>query len=182
MIRVIRTETLRVLQAAAGEIGRLQRSLDEEAAKAVAARKDAGRFLDELGRERTAREQAEREREEQFEGLLAVIRQVTAERDSARTALEAGTEGMAETIAEMHADLDRIRADAADPERGTAVKGAIALGALRHLYAQARSQGIEPGGAFDLLAVILGLGEEAPPQIPGSRVALAGSEANGGRE
>lgn len=146
MIRVVRAETLRALQAAAAQVPGLSAQVaelrvDAEVATGCAARAEvvAEERLRELARAHADRIAAERER------------------DSVRAALEAGPGVVDQALAELRADLDRIRADAADPEEGSAVRGAIALGALRSLYACARRQGIASGGPFDLLAVVLDL-------------------------
>ncbi|MFE9793554.1 hypothetical protein ACFYRL_17650 [Streptomyces goshikiensis] len=88
------------------------------------------------------------------EGTVALVKQVTRERDTARE--EAGA------LDEVRQDLIRLRAHAANPEDGGPVRGAIAYGILRDLIGRARQERAEAGQdgglprPFDVIAMVLG--------------------------
>lgn len=152
MIRVVRTATLRELREDVAEADRVAEVNNTEADKwnelyvAEAERADAAE--DELA-------EARAEVEVQFEGLHAVIRQVTGERDAARAELDETRAELDLAAAELRRDLDRLRTDAADPDTGTDVQARIALGVLRRLIREARN--VAPlGRPLDLVAVIIG--------------------------
>lgn len=150
MIRVVRTATLRELREDVAEADRVAEENNTEADKWNEL------YVAEVERADAAEEQlaeARAEVEVQFEGLHAVVRQVTGERDAARAELDLAA-------AELRRDLDRLRADAADPTTGTDVQARIALGVLRRLIREARN--VAPlGRPLDLVAVIIG---EAPAE------------------
>ncbi|MCC3654735.1 hypothetical protein LIX60_25375 [Streptomyces sp. S07_1.15] len=135
MFRIIRTSTLRALQEDAADADRDVQTYSDEAEK--------------WHQEYIALEG-------QLDGLHGTIRRISRERDNARAELAAARERETD-LAGVRADLDRLRTDAADPEAGASVRGAIALGVLRRLYLDGRSRGIEPGRPWDLLAAILRL-------------------------
>lgn len=157
MIRIISTTALRGLRS---ELEQTRGDLDAartEAASATEAATEAAiraeiaveDLLTQLGQDHVEHIRAERIHTER-------IRQLTRERDEARE--------RADVAAEMRADIDRIRADATDTERGESVRGAIAYNALRHIYTMARSRGLEPGGPWDLIALVLDLDAEDPSE------------------
>ncbi|MGY0062816.1 hypothetical protein ACWY4P_53830 (plasmid) [Streptomyces sp. LZ34] len=141
MYRIIRTVELRHLHRDRAELQELRVELN-------AARTEADTATDSAIRAEAV-----------VEDLLRDLAQAHADRIQAdRERNEARAD--AEITAEMRADLDRIRADAADTERGATVRAAIAHGALRHMYTEARRQGLKPGSPWDLLALVLDLDTE----------------------
>ncbi|MFE1576246.1 hypothetical protein [Streptomyces fradiae] len=111
---------------------------------------------------------AEREMAQQFAGLQAVIRQVTAERDDARKAVR---QEYGDVIEQMRADLAQLRADASDTETGESMRAAIAYGVLGRMINEVRAQD-EKGELrppFDVVALVLGFDTDATPQNGGAR-------------
>ncbi|MFC8012803.1 hypothetical protein [Streptomyces cinereoruber] len=82
----------------------------------------------------------------EFDGLQAVIRQVTAERDAAR----AERDDHLSAVAEVRADIQRLK-DAAADTTDTSVRGAIAYRVLADLYADAYAKGMQPNRPFEAL-------------------------------
>ncbi|MEU1668549.1 hypothetical protein ABZ547_34205 [Streptomyces sparsogenes] len=144
MWRIVRTTTLQSLREEA--------SVSEKAADLYSAEAEKSNAL-------------YREAAEHFETTFKQLGQALAdqlkaerERDEARA--------VADTVNQLRADLDRLRAEAADTERGASVRGALAYSALRRLYADARARGLQPGAPFDLLALVLDLDQEEDKALP----------------
>lgn len=59
---------------------------------------------------------------------------------------------------EIRKEYLRIRDAAADPESGEAVRAALALRVLRHIYAEAHANGLDTG-PLDLVAIVCGFAD-----------------------
>ncbi|MEV6679473.1 hypothetical protein AB0N09_21850 [Streptomyces erythrochromogenes] len=176
MYRIVRSSTHAALIADSDELRRTRAALANantatEQAKATAddfkrtaewRRKEAeeatdarDRALTDLARVRKEAEEADRIA---GEGLQAIVRQITAERDTARE--EAGA------VDEVRADLARLRALAADPANGNAMRGALALGVLRDLIGRGRQERAAAGEStllarpLDVVALVLGFDDD----------------------
>ncbi|MFD9523556.1 hypothetical protein [Streptomyces sp. NPDC059979] len=181
MIRIVTAATHAALLADRDELIRTRAALAnarEATAKANATaedfkntaefrRKETEAAADARDRALTDLARARKEAEGADTGLQALVRQITAERDTARK--EAGA------LDEVRADLIRLRDHAANPEDGGPVRGAIAYGVLRDLITRARTERAEagePGGLprpFDVIAMVLGFdtaGADADADAP----------------
>ncbi|MGW7087554.1 hypothetical protein ACWGH2_29215 [Streptomyces sp. NPDC054871] len=82
--------------------------------------------------------------------------------DEARTQRDQDKTATDQQLAEIHAEVQRIRVAADDPDAGKDVRAAIALGFLTDLYADARNRGMDTR-PLDLVAIICGFpGAELP--------------------
>jgi predicted RNase H-like nuclease (RuvC/YqgF family) len=151
MIRIIRTARLRALHTERAELTAALRQ----------ARRDAETWTDrylnatsrcaaELGR--TLTERVATQTEADLRADLAEAEQTAAQYeqriDRLRRALadaRATTGATASVLAEMRADLDQIRTDAANPETGTSFRAALAYATLRRMYEQQRAAGVDLG-------------------------------------
>lgn len=113
MIRVVRSATLRELREDVADADEAARIYEGEADKWNAA------YVAEVERADDAEEldEARTKAEQQFEGLLAVIRQVTAERDAARAELGVAADP-AEALAPHPADGEQATRHAAAEAAG----------------------------------------------------------------
>jgi hypothetical protein len=171
MFRIIRTETLRTLRRATDE-------RDAARAELAAARHDAELAKDSAIRAETTGENLLRDLAQAHADRIKAERAATA----ARVALDGRDRTEAETMQQIRADLNQIRADAADPELGKTMKAAIAHGVLRRLYADAIESGIVPGRPWDILALVLDLGaDDAPAGYPAPAIVAADGQ-DGGRQ
>ncbi|KOU99109.1 hypothetical protein [Streptomyces sp. XY533] len=167
--RLVRIAALAQLRADQAELESVRAQLHdvEQAALAakVQAKAQAQDLLRQLGQALAGQVKTERERDEQFAGLQAVIRQVTAERDAARTAVR---QEYGDVVEEMRADLAQLRADAADTETGESMRAAIAYGVLGRMIneVRARSEEGELRPPFDVVALVLGFTDEGPKEHP----------------
>lgn len=145
MIRVIRTTTLRTLQADAAQLANAQMDAASNAAEATRWQKRHreadtafGGALKDLAQARANQIKAERERNQ------AIARR---EQDKAETDRQ---------MAELREDLAKIRDAAADTDTGETARAALAYRLLRDMYADAYKEGLLPKRPFDVLAVVLG--------------------------
>ncbi|MCX4525279.1 hypothetical protein OG982_06170 [Streptomyces sp. NBC_01551] len=100
-------------------------------------------------------------------GMQALVKQITRERDDARAerdaARDAARQGMEPGLADVRADLIRLREHAAGPVNGNALRGALAYGVLRDLIGRVRQERAEAGEEahlprpLDVVALVLGL-------------------------
>ncbi|MEZ3182980.1 hypothetical protein KYY02_31270 [Streptomyces pimonensis] len=168
MFRIIRTATLDALRADSVALPAVRQERDQAKSEAeratdsaIRAENVAGDQLRQLAQLHADRFEAERETRAQYEGLHAVIKQVTAERDAARTERDQVEAAARAELDEIRQDVDRLRDAAADPETGEGIRHAIAYGVLRNLVDDVRARGLELGRPLDLVAVLLGF--DAPP-------------------
>lgn len=176
MFRIIRTTTLDALRADSAALPAVRQERDQARSEAAAATDSAIRAetvaedqLRQLAQLHADRLEAEREARTQYEGLHAVIRQVTAERDAARTERDQVEAAARRELEEIHRDVARLQDAAADPETGESIRHAIAYGVLKNLFQDARAHGLEVGRPLDLVAVILGFdapATEATEPVP----------------
>ncbi|MEJ8671890.1 hypothetical protein WKI71_36660 [Streptomyces sp. MS1.AVA.1] len=144
MIRIIRTATLRSLQADAAQTAEARQEVVAQAAEVEnwharynEAHAAYERAFKDLGQAHADRFQAERDRD-------------TARNELAQT--KADTD---QQMAELREDFAKIRAAAADTENGETVRAALAYHVLRDMYADAWNQGLLPKRPFDLIAALL---------------------------
>lgn len=144
MFRIIRTATLRTLQADAAQLANARMDADSNATEAARWQKRHreadtafGGALKDLAQARADQIKAERERN-----------QAIAQREQDKTETD-------RQMAEIRDDLAKIRAAAADTENGETVRAALAYHVLRDMYADAWNQGLLPKRPFDLIAVLL---------------------------
>ncbi|MFD6911786.1 hypothetical protein [Streptomyces virginiae] len=168
MIRIVRTRTHAALLADRDELIRTRAALanarqatadatataEDHKATAEFRRKEAAAAVDARDRALTDLAGARRQVTVAEEGTVALVKQVTRERDTARE--EAGV------LDDVRQDLLRLRDHAANPEDGGTVRGAIAYGVLRDLITRARTERAEAGQEgglprpFDVIAMVLG--------------------------
>ncbi|WP_371592578.1 hypothetical protein [Streptomyces virginiae] len=151
MYRIVRTSTHAALLADRDELTRTRNALTTAREERDNAHTDRESIKDTV---RSLTQQAV----ETESGFHAVIRQVTAERDAARE--EAGA------LDEVRQDVARLRAFAADPANGNAVRGAVSYAVLQDLIRRARQEQAEAGQdgglprPLDLVALVLGYDDD----------------------
>jgi hypothetical protein len=164
MFRIIRTSTLAALRSMEAELDDLQHELEIATAAAGSANAAATRLQALVERQADA----DREAQAQIAGLREAVRRASAERDAAHAADLKRTEDAARReLDEIHADVARLQAAAADADTGEPVRHALAYGVLRHLFEEAQAHGLELARPLDLVAVILGFPlKPEPPEQP----------------
>ncbi|MFJ3635893.1 hypothetical protein [Streptomyces sp. NPDC090112] len=162
MFRIVRTSTHSALLADREALGQARVEAETATDSAIRAEDTAEGLAAQLRR-------VKQDADTEFEGMRAVLKQATAERDEARKERDAAREeagalsAESGVLADVRQDLTRLRDHAADPVNGNAVRGAIAYGVLRDLITRARQERAEAGEdtrlprPFDLVALVLGL-------------------------
>src|SRR5262249_44255864 len=67
-------------------------------------------------------------------------------------------------LAEIRAEVEQIRRDAADTDTGQTMRAALAYRMFQRMYADARAQGLTAKAPIDLVALVLGLDEDTAMQ------------------
>jgi DNA repair exonuclease SbcCD ATPase subunit len=151
MFRIIRTTTLQALRDDVAEADQTASAYNAEAEKWHRLYTDEVQRADDAEQAADHTAELRGEDREHYEQQIANLRTELVE---ARRSVEDNSS----VLAEMRADLDQIRAAAADPEHGESVRAAIAYGVLRDAYDDVRSRGEVQrlGREWDLLSVVLG--------------------------
>ncbi|WP_329103247.1 hypothetical protein [Streptomyces sp. NBC_01439] len=158
MIRIITSSTYAALLSDRDELARTRTALDtarratDEADALAEDRRKTNLML--------ARELRDLQRDTAGERLDVEVRvqRLTGERDTARK--EAGA------LDEVRQDVARLRAFAADPANGNAVRGAVSYAVLQDLIRRARQERTEAGQdgglprPLDLVALVLGYDDD----------------------
>lgn len=153
MIRIIRTATLRTLQA--------------DAAKTAEARQEVVAQAADVEQWHTRYDEANAAYERAFTDLgQALADQLKAERqrDQAIAQREQDKTETDRQMAELREDLAHLRDAVNDTETGETRRAALAYRVLKDLYADAYKEGLLPKRPFDVIAAVLGF--DTPEQQP----------------